>query len=276
MFGSRLNRDGRMVFPFAIAEAQDLGHESLAPEHLILGVLCNARDPLIGVLAEHGITLEAAREAVRGAAGADGRPSSEQDRYAEDRDALKLLGIDLDTVRAAVQKNFGDDLTAGWGRRADRRGHSHRGHRGHRGRRGGSPEFAGCRPGMDPRDGERSGGRGPWRGGDEQPWSDEPGSDGPGRETVGAGDGPWDYGRGRRGPRGHGGRARFALTTKRALADAVRMADDDGGRAVSTADIVAAVLDVDSPVVAAIIAFAPDADALRRAVTDVASADATT
>ncbi|HRC51947.1 MAG TPA: hypothetical protein PK331_13625, partial [Gordonia sp. (in: high G+C Gram-positive bacteria)] len=79
------------------------------------------------------------------------------------------------------------------------------------------------------------------------------------------GEGPWSHGRGRRGPRGQ--RPRFAPATKKALSTAARNAAESGSR-MSTAHIVGAVLDVDDPAVAAIIAVAPDADALRQAVAD--------
>ena len=58
---------------------------------MILGVLCNARDPLVAVLAGHGITFETARGAVRAApAEPENTPTSDEDRYAEDREALKI------------------------------------------------------------------------------------------------------------------------------------------------------------------------------------------
>src|SRR5262249_49223466 len=72
--------------------------------------------------------------------------------YAEDREALKAIGIDLDRVREAVRDNLGADLADGWAARSgrgrgERRGrrhhrhHRHAGHEGHehhegRGRRG--------------------------------------------------------------------------------------------------------------------------------------------
>lgn len=255
MFGSRLTTDARMAFPFAMAEAQDLGHSSLRPEHMILGVLCNARDPLVAVLAEHGITLETARGAVRAVPAEPERtPTSDEDRYAEDRDALKMLGIDLDKVREAVARNFGDDLTSGWGRREDRRGG-----RGRRGGPGGGRRGGGRGPREDgPRDGGP--GAGPWGFGGPGvgPW-------GPYGDDDQPGEGPWAHGRGRRGPRGQ--RPRFAPSTKRAISTAARTANESGSR-LTTAHIVAAVLDVDDPAVAAIIAVAPDGAALRRAVED--------
>ncbi len=260
MFGSRINRDGRMLFPFAIAEAQDLGHPSVGPEHLILGVLCNARDPLVGVLAAHGITLASARDAVRGAAEADGgdEPTADEDRYDQDRDALKVLGIDLDQVRRAVRENFGEDLTDRWGRR-EQRGHRGgprgRGHRPHRG----------CDPQEEIRaGGPRRPGRGPW-GPDGGPWGQGP---------WGEAEGPWDYGRGRRGPRGHGRRPRFTTAAREAMSEAVRIAAEHGDGALSTVHIALGALRSDSPAVAAIIALAPDAATLRQAVADQLTATA--
>ncbi|GAB11747.1 hypothetical protein GOARA_088_00100 [Gordonia araii NBRC 100433] len=238
----RFSREGRMVLPFAIEEADDLGHSRVGAPHLILGVLCNARDPLVGVLADHGITLDTARTAVREASGdAEPEPTSAEDRYAADRDALKVLGIDLDRVRDAVRKNFGDDLTAGWGQRGERRGRGRR-HHGHG--RGGGP----CGP---------AGPGGPGEFG--------PGFGGPGFGPWGE-EGPWDFNRGRRGPRGHGRRPRFGGSAKAVLTDALRIAVDHGDRVISTPHLLLAAVDSKDPAVQAIIALAPDADALRDAI----------
>lgn len=255
MFG-RFTRDDRMLLAFATQEAADLGHTRLGNDHLVLGMLCNARSPLFEVLGAQGMTLAPARDAVRAyhdehdtddEAAAD---ESAAERYAEDREALRSIGIDLDKLRAAVQDRFGDDLADGWAERPHRgRGHRGRGERGpgerrrgHRhgphghGRRGefgrGGPGFArgefGPRGDFGPRGPFGPGGPGgPFGPGDSDSDAehDRPDADGP----FGW-DGPWEPGRGRRGPRGRGGRPRFAPETRDALAAAVSIArerDDD-------------------------------------------------
>ncbi|MFT4087341.1 MAG: Clp protease N-terminal domain-containing protein, partial [Gordonia sp. (in: high G+C Gram-positive bacteria)] len=117
------NRDDRMMVMFATEEAADLGHRALGNDHLILGMLCNARTPIFGLLTEQGFTLDAARTAVRefhsenAEAQAEAEESSAEQRYEEDREVLKSIGIDLDKVRAAVGERFGEDLSEGWGER---------------------------------------------------------------------------------------------------------------------------------------------------------------
>ncbi|QKT08389.1 hypothetical protein HUN08_15190 [Gordonia sp. X0973] len=257
-----------MAFPFAIAEAQDLGNSALGPEHLILGVLCNNRDPLVGVLAEHNITLESARDAVRGIDPSDEDESdSDEERYTADRDALKMLGIDLDKVRDAVAKNFGDDLSSGWGRRdprgRGRRGGPHNHDREHRGgphgRRGGPHGRGGPREwGGDPRD---FAGRGPWGPGFD-PRDFDRGEFDP--FAFAGAEGPWDHGRGRRGPRGR--RARFSRAAKDTVAGARFLSSEDGGRTIETGHVILAAFRVGTPPVRAIMALAPDEKALIDAV----------
>ena len=160
----RFTTDDRFVFAFASQEAGDLGHRGVGADHVILGMLGNARSPLFTLLGEQGLTLASAREFVKdyhdqnadALAGTD--DASAADRYEQDREALKSIGIDLDKVRAAVGDRFGEDLSDGWGERRGRDGRGrgrgrdrdcgdrgYRGHgRGHRGHRGG-PEGRGGR-----------------------------------------------------------------------------------------------------------------------------------
>jgi hypothetical protein len=49
----------------AAAQARELGHHFIAPEHLVLGLLAHPEELAAEVLAELGITLEIAREHVR-------------------------------------------------------------------------------------------------------------------------------------------------------------------------------------------------------------------
>ncbi|SIR68448.1 Clp protease N-terminal domain-containing protein [Williamsia sterculiae] len=263
-------RDSRATLMFAMDEAVDLGSDRLGNEHLILGMLCNARSPIYTTLTDLGLTLDGARTAVREFAAT--RPdddeadttaeSDDREIVDEDREALKAIGIDLDKVVAAVRDRFGSDITEGWGRRGSERrgsgrGRSHHGHpRGPHGRSQGGP----CgEPGWE------RGQRGPWdreefgpgRGG---PW----GADGPWR------DGPWREGRGRRGPRGRGGpfgRSRFSADAKAALAYAVEDARGAGDPDLIEKHVLIGILRVDDAASRALIESVTTPEQLREALT---------
>jgi len=160
--------EGRLAFVQAADIAAELGHTRLAPAHLLLGLLANARGEAHAVLTEAGLTYAAAHAAAAELPDAVGEDVSDEtsepsdpgeDDYTADRDALAAIGIDLDRVRAAVRDNLGQDIGEDWsgrpreGRRGrggrrhghgphgshEGRGHGHgRGHgpRGRRGRRG--------------------------------------------------------------------------------------------------------------------------------------------
>ncbi|GED99683.1 hypothetical protein nbrc107696_01300 [Gordonia spumicola] len=237
----RFSRDDRTVFMFATQEARDLGHPSFGNDHLLLGMLCNARSPIFGVLADQGLTLDAARVVVRDFHASDEATaeSDERGRYDEDRDALASIGIDLDRVREAVRDKFGDDLADGWGQRRGGRGHRRRG------------------DGCDERRGHhRPHGRGRGFGG---PFG---GPDGPGWD----GEGPWEGGRGRRGPRGRG-RARMAGPVRDAMHSAVTLVRSRGDRSITAEHLLLGILDAGDDASRAVIASATDVDALRTAVT---------
>lgn len=258
----RFNADDRVVMMFATQEARDLGHRGLGNDHLILGMLGNARSPLFALLHAQGLRLESAREVVRdyhqehSAELDDAEAVAAADRYEEDREALRSIGIDLDKVREAVSDRFDEDLADGWGERPRRgrgRGRGcgeHGRRRGHgRGRGGFSPE------GFGP------GGFGPGFG----PGAFGPAGIGPGFDPR-DGEGPWEGGRGRRGPRGRRGRARVASSTREALATAVRLARDYGDRTLRAEYLLLGILETGDPASTALIESATTVDALREAV----------
>lgn len=266
MFDARFNTDDRVVMMFATQEARDLGHRGLGNDHLILGMLGNARSPLFTLLGEQGLTLDAAREAVREYHAGhtedldDAEAATAADRYEADREALASIGIDLDKVRAAVGDRFGEDLSDSWGERRGR-GRGREGDERGRGRGRGHAHGRG-RGGFGP------GGRGRGFG---------PGGFGPGFEggPIGAGpgfgfgpdeDGPWEGGRGRRGPRGRGGRPRFGGATRDALRGAVQLARERGDRTIRAEYVLLGILDVADPASTALITSATTVDALRDAV----------
>ncbi len=262
----QFTRENRHILSFAMEEAADLGHTQLGNDHLILGMLCNARSPIFSRLTAEGFTLDAARETVKEVRG-DADDSDAEDADAsqvdEDREALKSVGIDLDKVAAAIKNAFGTDITDGWSQRAsERRGrgergvpergeHGPRGHRGHgHGHGRGGPEF-GAR---------EFGGRGR-----------VPGGFGPG--GFGPGEGPWETGRGRRGPRGRGGpfgRPRFSVDAKAALANAVQIARESDSDRLTAEHVLLGILKTDDKRSRALIESVTTPEKLRDALSATA------
>lgn len=257
----RFTADDRVVMVFATQEARDLGHRGLGNDHLILGMLGNARSPLFALLGEQGLTLAAAREQVREYHSEhaddldDADAATAADRYEADREALASIGIDLDKVRAAVGDRFGEDLSEAWGER------SRRGRGRARGRDcGGREHDHGRRHG-------RGGGRGFGRGGFGPGFEGGPIGAGPGfGPSFGDDDGPWEGGRGRRGPRGRGGRPRFGGATREAFRNAVHIARERGDRAIRPEYLLLGILDAGDPASVALIESATTVDVLREAV----------
>lgn len=267
----RISRDDKMLLAFATQEAGDLGHRQLGNDHLILGMLCNARSPLFALLADQGLTLTSAREVVRKYHDEHAERSdtaetvddeSARERYEEDREALRGIGIDLDKVREAVRGRFGEDLSDGWGERAERgprgRGHGRRGHRHHGRGRGPRPD---CGPqGLGP-EGFGPGGFGP---GGFGPGGFGPGGFGPGGPF--GGEGPWEPGRGRRGPRSRGARPRFANDTRTVFGRAMEIARERGDRRLRAEYLLLGIIDTADDASRALIESATTADELRAAV----------
>src|SRR3954454_25342865 len=123
---SRFDTESRIAVAQATDIARELGHQEGGPGHLLLGLLANPRGTAYAALRDHGIDLDAARDLV---AAHHVEPEAETDEtpepadapdYAEDREALKAIGIDLDRVREAVRANLGADVADGWATRSDR------------------------------------------------------------------------------------------------------------------------------------------------------------
>ncbi|MGJ0117937.1 Clp protease N-terminal domain-containing protein [Williamsia sp. MIQD14] len=262
-------RENRHILSFAMEEAADLGHTQLGNDHLILGMLCNARAPIFTRLTAEGFTLDAARDTVREVRG-DGDDSDDADasQVAEDREALKSVGIDLDKVATAIKNAFGTDITDGWSQRgSDRRGHrgrggprrgedsGPRGHRGHRHGHGhghGHPDEGFGRPDFPL-------GRGEFPG---------RGFGGPMGEPE-TGEGPWERGRGRRGPRGRGGpfgRPRFSVDAKAAMANAVQIARESGEDRITAEHVLLGILKTDDRRSRALIESVTTSEKLRDAL----------
>lgn len=271
----------RIAMLQAVEERQELGHELLGADHLLLGLLSNVRGSVYPVFAEHGVTYDWARKVVeekhddeKDDEPRDGAAES-ANNLDEDREALRAIGIDLDAVRDAVRETFGEDITERWGQRRQRGEGGRRGPRGHgphdhpHGPHGHGPHGGG------PHDGPR----------DEREADDgRHGPDFASFADVFAEFGPGAFGprgRGRRGPRSR----RFDRITPSLRSVRRQMHDDllrrlhdnlhsdaQGRRSggVSAASIAAAILDSGDAAVDAIVEAADDPKALRAAIDELA------
>ncbi|HEX2851080.1 MAG TPA: Clp protease N-terminal domain-containing protein [Acidimicrobiales bacterium] len=105
----RLTGEAREALGAATDEAAGLGHGFLGTEHLLVGLLHGDGIAAL-VLTGAGVTRDMVRDEVRSIIGTDGI----------DPDALAAIGIELDTVRQAVEHDFGAgafDRVLGRGRR---------------------------------------------------------------------------------------------------------------------------------------------------------------
>jgi hypothetical protein len=106
----QFTRDNRAILGFAYQEAADLGHTTLGNDHLILGILCNARIPAFNTLGEQGLTLAQAREVVRNYHQAnDVESDPDKDCIDEDRDALAAPSETTSPTTGASAAAAGDD-----------------------------------------------------------------------------------------------------------------------------------------------------------------------
>ncbi|WP_345350028.1 Clp protease N-terminal domain-containing protein [Rhodococcus olei] len=94
----------RSAVVLAQGEAKDLSAPQIGPEHLLIGLLVvEEGSPLGAMCADVGLTAAGVRgDLVRG--GVADRPLD-----AEDAEALRSIGIDLDAVRESVEASFGAD-----------------------------------------------------------------------------------------------------------------------------------------------------------------------
>jgi ATP-dependent Clp protease ATP-binding subunit ClpA len=117
----RFSRSARVSVVLAQEEARELSSEEVRPEHLLVGVLKSAGRDLSGVLGGFGLTADTIRDRL---ASTD---RSDEESFQADAEALRSIGIDLQTVRDAVDRTFGadtyDNALRKSGRRRRRRGH---------------------------------------------------------------------------------------------------------------------------------------------------------
>ncbi|WP_342800185.1 Clp protease N-terminal domain-containing protein [Nocardia sp. No.11] len=98
----KFSRQARVAVVSAQDDAKDLGAKQIGPEHVLLGVIAHAEPGLRAVLDARGITADGVRTAL--AARTSAPPLG-----ADDAEALRSIGIDLDAVRASVTENFGPE-----------------------------------------------------------------------------------------------------------------------------------------------------------------------
>jgi ATP-dependent Clp protease ATP-binding subunit ClpA len=90
----------------ANAEARELNQTPIGTQHLLLALLADETGPVARALRDDGVDAAYVRaEIQRRVPPAAGPSQAETD--AEDKAALKAIGIDLDAVRAAIEENFG-------------------------------------------------------------------------------------------------------------------------------------------------------------------------
>ncbi len=109
----RFTDEAREVVVHAQEEARRLRHPYIGTEHLLLALLDQRGSPVAVILTRHGLTKDAAVEAIRTFTAGDGL----------DADALGTVGIDLDAVRSSVEATFGPGALDVPGRGREPTGH---------------------------------------------------------------------------------------------------------------------------------------------------------
>lgn len=101
----RFTTGARDAVACAQTEARTLQHPRIGTEHLLLALLLGDDGRLAALLAPHGVTAETVRAEIVRRVGIG--PEPVPDTAAEDAAALRAIGIDLDAVRQAIERNFG-------------------------------------------------------------------------------------------------------------------------------------------------------------------------
>jgi ATP-dependent Clp protease ATP-binding subunit ClpA len=99
MFG-RFTSGARRAVDLAQAEARSMGHAYIGTEHLLLGLLGEEHGIAARILRAAGITAAAVRDDVQ-------RLVTDLPLSGPDAEALRVIGIDVDVVRARIEASFG-------------------------------------------------------------------------------------------------------------------------------------------------------------------------
>ncbi len=113
----RLSVEAREVMRLALAESEQLGHGYLGDEHVLLGLLAEHASTAAELLRGHGLDLASARAELQRLSAAGLMPHSR----ADDADALRAVGIDVEAVRQRLVTVFGEQAVGAAIWRASRR-----------------------------------------------------------------------------------------------------------------------------------------------------------
>jgi ATP-dependent Clp protease ATP-binding subunit ClpA len=89
--------------------ARDLDQSPIGTQHVLIALLGDPAGPVATSLGEQGVDARYVRAEIlrRVGAGPGAEAGTRQESDAEDKAALKAIGIDLDAVRRAIEENFG-------------------------------------------------------------------------------------------------------------------------------------------------------------------------
>ncbi|WP_107659531.1 Clp protease N-terminal domain-containing protein [Nocardia suismassiliense] len=111
----RFTKSARLAVVTAQEDARELRSATIEIEHVLLGLLSQGEHDLKALLADAGITHDSVMSAL--AKRGKGEPLG-----AEDAEALRSIGIDLDAVRETLAENFGEDALDRAAPREEKRG----------------------------------------------------------------------------------------------------------------------------------------------------------
>jgi ATP-dependent Clp protease ATP-binding subunit ClpA len=105
----RFTHAARDVVVQAQVAARDLDQSPIGTQHLLIALLTDTAGPVTTALAEQGVDARYVRAEILRRVGAGPRAEAgmREESDAEDKAALKAIGIDLDAVRKAIEENFG-------------------------------------------------------------------------------------------------------------------------------------------------------------------------
>jgi ATP-dependent Clp protease ATP-binding subunit ClpA len=102
----RFTDRARQVVVLAQEEARGLGHGYVGTEHLLLALMREEQGVAARVLTGAGVSLDGVRSDVLGIVG-EGAPRASDLVGPADADALRAIGIDVDSIRERIEESFG-------------------------------------------------------------------------------------------------------------------------------------------------------------------------
>jgi ATP-dependent Clp protease ATP-binding subunit ClpA len=111
---NRLTPDGRQVIRLAFIEARELGHQCIADEHVLLGVLRHGASKGATLLRASGLDLATVRAEIL-------RTGPTLGPATDPAGALRAIGVDVDEMRQRLEASFGPDAVRAAERRVRRR-----------------------------------------------------------------------------------------------------------------------------------------------------------